>query len=142
MHDDIMHDGIWCINTLPFRYTTIFKKNYQYSLGDWLYPIPCRRYLVTITSTSTSIIKYHYRQMYNFSTWHSPHTWTMWAGLKERRGFGSCFKKRERERTFSYYPMHQVQTNFSPKYRVPRTLPTPNSSIIGTSSSTSWVWIT
>jgi hypothetical protein len=38
--------------------------------------------------------------------------------------------------------MHQVQTNFSPKYRVPRTLPTPNSSIIGTSSSTSWVWIT
>jgi hypothetical protein len=26
MHDDIMHDGIWCIDILPFQYTQKKKK--------------------------------------------------------------------------------------------------------------------
>jgi len=32
MHDDIMHDGIWCIDTLSFQYTTKFIKKNQYFL--------------------------------------------------------------------------------------------------------------
>jgi hypothetical protein len=36
MHDDIMHDGIWCIDTLPFQYTTQKKKKYQNSIEYFL----------------------------------------------------------------------------------------------------------
>jgi hypothetical protein len=32
MHDDMMHDEIWCIDTLSFWYITKQNKNYHYYL--------------------------------------------------------------------------------------------------------------
>jgi len=66
-----------------------------------------------------------------------------WAERKE--GFWFMFQnQREREREREPFPII-LCTKFKPNSHlsigVPRTLPTPNSSIIGTSSSTNWVWM-
>jgi hypothetical protein len=104
--------------------------------------ILCRRYLVTITSTSTSIIKYHYKQIYNFSTWHSP-THMNNVGRDERKeGLWFMFQKEREREPFPIILCTKFKPTSHQSIGVPRALPTPNSSIIGTSISTSWVWIT